>query len=55
MKKIIPSKPDDKGWFRCQVCGQMVGDDNFCRNCGQQLREIKNKIEKKRIRDDQHR
>lgn len=38
-EKVIPSKPDKNGWFRCQVCNQMVGNDNYCKNCGQRLKD----------------
>jgi len=38
-EKVIPPKPDNRGWIRCQVCNALVGDDNYCKNCGQRLKD----------------
>ena len=36
-ERTLPTRVDN-GWFFCRVCGQMAGDDNYCRNCGQRLK-----------------
>jgi len=36
---VLKPIKDERGWFFCQVCGQMVGDDNYCKNCGQRLKD----------------
>ncbi|MBQ6627884.1 MAG: hypothetical protein IJH65_03540 [Methanobrevibacter sp.] len=37
-EEVIPAVVKH-GWFYCQVCGQIVGDDNYCKNCGQRLKD----------------
>lgn len=36
--KVKPKRYDSAGWPHCQSCNSVIGDGNFCRYCGQRLK-----------------